>query len=127
MPSALAPRKRERAVSDTPSQSQKKSKTTGAEAIQGLTVSISRFGDNICKVLAIDPSLRTPHRRKEAMKLAQQETWLSNHDRLILCTVLEKDINAVDAYSALEIDDEDFQRMWIQQKVDTAKEEAERR
>lgn len=55
------------------------------------------------------------------MRLAQQETWLSNVDRLIFCTVLEKDINAVDAYSALDMDDTEFRQMWIQQKVDGAK------
>jgi hypothetical protein len=66
----------------------KKIKTTGAEAIDGLTQSISCFGDNICKVLAMDPLLQTPHSRKEALKLSQQEEWLSKGDQLIFYNVL---------------------------------------
>ncbi|KAN0141121.1 hypothetical protein V8E53_000877 [Lactarius tabidus] len=118
---ASASRKRERALSQTPPPSLKKIKTTGAEAINGLTQSISRFGDNICNVLAMDPSLRTPHRRKEALKLAQQEEWLSKADRLILYSVLERDINAVDAYASIDRDDQEFCEMWVCDKVATEK------
>jgi hypothetical protein len=113
--------KRERALSQTPPPSSKKIKTTGADAIKGLTQSITRFGDNICQVLAMDPSLRTPHRRKEALKLAQQEMWLSKSDRLIFYSVLERDINAVDAYASIDRDDHEFCEMWVGDKVDTEK------
>lgn len=112
-----ASRRREHAFSQTPPPSSKKVKTTGADAIKGLTQSISRFGDNICQVLAIDPSLRTPHHRKEALKLAQQEEWLSKGDRLIFYSVLEKDINAVDAYASIDRDDNEFCEMWVRDKV----------
>ncbi|KAH9172560.1 hypothetical protein EDB89DRAFT_1964914, partial [Lactarius sanguifluus] len=110
--------KRERALSQTPPPSSKKIKATGADAIKGLTQSISRFGDNICQVLAMDPILRTPHRRKEALKLAQQEEWLSRGDLLIFYSVLEKDINAVDAYVSIDRDDHEFCEMWVRDKVD---------
>jgi hypothetical protein len=99
----------------------KKTKTTGADAINGLTQSISRFGDNICQVLAMDPLLRTPHCRKEALRLAQQEEWLSKADRLIFFSVLEKDINAVDAYASIDRDDQEFCEMWVCDKVATEK------
>ena len=69
-------------------------------------------------MLAPDNSLRTPHRRKEAMKLAQQEEWLSKSDKLNFCLVLERDINAVDAYSVLDGEDSEFWQMWIQEKID---------
>ncbi|PPQ71303.1 hypothetical protein CVT26_011953 [Gymnopilus dilepis] len=46
-----ASRKRERAVSETPAASTKRVKLNAASAIQGLTQSIDRFGDNMCKVL----------------------------------------------------------------------------
>jgi hypothetical protein len=118
---SAASRKRERAFSQTPPPSLKKIKSTGADAIKGLTQSISRFGDNICQVLAMDPSLRTPHRRKEALKLAQQEEWLTKGDRLIFYSVLEKDINAVDAYASIDRDDQEFCEMWVRDKVDTEK------
>ncbi|KAF8964770.1 hypothetical protein BDZ97DRAFT_1918729 [Flammula alnicola] len=112
-----ASRKRERAVSETPAPA-KKAKVTGADAIQSLTASISRFGDNICKALAGDPSEKTPKRHTKAVKLAQKEDWLPMADRLILCNVLEKDIKAADAYTALDADDVEFRQMWIQEKVE---------
>ena len=87
-------RKRERATSETPIP-MGKAKITGADAIQSLTTSISRFGDNICKVLAGDPSEKTPKCHTKAVKLAQKESWLPMADRLILCNVFEKDIKAV--------------------------------
>jgi hypothetical protein len=69
----------------------------------------------------MDPSLRTPHRRKEALKLAQQEEWLSKGDRLIFFSVLERDINAVDAYASIDRDDREFCEMWVCDKVETEK------
>lgn len=99
----------------------KRKTTTAANAIQGLTQSISNFGDNICKVLAMDPALCTPNRRREAIKLAQKEDWLSIPDRLIFCNILEKDVAVIDAYAGLDRDNEEFCRMWIQQKVTIAK------
>lgn len=69
----------------------------------------------------MDPSLRTPHRRKEALKLAQHEEWLSKGDRLIFYSVLEKDINAVDAYASIDRDDHEFCEMWVCEKVDAEK------
>lgn len=99
----------------------KKAKITGADAIQSLTTSISRFGDNICKVLAGDPSEKTPKRHTKAVKLAQKENWLPVADRLILCNVFEKDIKAADAYTALDADDVEFRQMWIQEKVEEVK------
>ena len=65
----------------------------------------------------MDPLLRTPHRRKEALKLAQQEEWLSKGDRLIFYSVLERDINAVDAYASIDRDDQEFCEMWVRDKV----------
>jgi hypothetical protein len=111
-------RKRDRAVSETPIKSTKQSKISGPDAIQGLTQSISLFKDNICKVLAPDNSLQTPQRQKEAMKLAQQEDWLPKSDQLTFCIVLERDINAVDAYLVLDLEDQKFRQMWIQDKID---------
>ena len=67
----------------------------------------------------MDPLLRTPHRRKEALKLAQQEEWLSKGDRLIFYSVLERDINAVDAYASIDHDDQEFCEMWVSDKVAT--------
>jgi hypothetical protein len=100
----------------------KKRKSTGtADAIQGLTQSINNFGDNICKVLAMDPALCTPNQRKEAIKLAQREVWLSMPDCLVFCNILEKDVAVIDAYAGLDHGNEEFCQMWIQQKVDNAK------
>lgn len=100
----------------------KKAKTSGrnADRLHGLTESITNFGDNICKVLAVDPSLRTPHRRKEALKLAQGEKWLRMGDRLTFCLCLEKDIAAADAYLSLDPDDEEWRHLWINAKVQEA-------
>ncbi len=42
-------------------------------------------------------------------------------ERLIFCNILEKDVAVIDAYAGLDRDNEDFCRMWIQQKVDSAK------
>jgi hypothetical protein len=116
-------RKRERAISESPIQSKKKKMTGATEALHGLMQSIGSFGDNICKVLATDPqaALRTPNRRKEALRLAQHEEWLSKPDRLVLCNFLEKDVQAMDVYSVLDRSDEEFCHMWIQEKVDLAK------
>ena len=82
----------------------------------GLTQSISHFGDKICQVLAMDPSLWTPHFRKEALKLAQQEEF-SKGDQLIFYSVLERDINAVHAYASIDYDDQEFCEMWVCDKV----------
>ncbi|KAG6834298.1 hypothetical protein H0H93_010624, partial [Arthromyces matolae] len=111
-------RRRERALSETPAVSSKKARVSGAEAISSLTASISRFGDNMCKVLAGDPSERTPQRHRKALQLAQKEKWLSARDRLTLCKIIEKDIKAADAYLALDLDDAEFRELWIQEKVE---------
>ncbi|KAF8156760.1 hypothetical protein B0H34DRAFT_710447, partial [Crassisporium funariophilum] len=69
--------KHECASLPTPSiQSSKKRETASSHAIDGLTQSISVFGCDLCTVLAMDPKLRTPHRRKEAITRAQTEDWL---------------------------------------------------
>lgn len=112
--------KRERASSLGLEKSVKKRKTVTGNAIDGLTQSIAAFGENICKVLAVDPMLRTPARRKEALRLAQEEVWLSLRERLVFVKVLEKDINAVDSYIALDHTNVEFCHMWIQDKVDDA-------
>ena len=69
----------------------------------------------------MDPLLRTPHRCKKALKLAQQEEWLTKADRLIFYSVLERDINAVDAYASIDRDDQEFCEMWVSDKVATEK------
>ena len=71
--------------------------------------------------MAGDPSERTPKRHIKAVKLAQQETWLPITDQLILCNIFEKDIKAVDAYTALDDSDVEFRELWIQGKVDEVK------
>ncbi|KDR70345.1 hypothetical protein GALMADRAFT_144655 [Galerina marginata CBS 339.88] len=116
-----ASRKRERAISTTPAPSSKKGKMTGPDAIHGLTVSISRFGDNICKAMAGDPTQKTPQRHTKAVKLAQEEDWLPARERLLFCNVVENNIKAADAYLALNPDDIEFRRLWIQKKVDDSK------
>lgn len=97
--------------------SSKKIKTTGVDAIKGLTQLISCFGDNICQVLAMDLALWTLYHRKEALKLVQQEEWLSRGDWLIFYSVFEKDINAIDAYASIDRDDSEFCEMWVYDKV----------
>ena len=69
----------------------------------------------------MDPLLKTPHHHKEALKLAQQEEWLSKGDDLIFFSVLERDINAVDAYASIDCDDQEFCEMWVSDKVTTEK------
>ncbi|KAF9476666.1 hypothetical protein BDN70DRAFT_882131 [Pholiota conissans] len=121
-PRLLAKRERcDSLISFTPPLS-KKVKTTGrnADRLQGLTDSINNFGDNICKVLAIDPTLRTPHRRKEALKLAQGEKWMSMTNRLIFCRCLEKNIGTADGYLVLDADDQEWRRLWINAVVKEA-------
>jgi hypothetical protein len=71
--------------------------------------------------LAGDLSEKTPKHHTKAVKLAQKENWLPMADRLILCNVFEKDIKAVDAYTALNGDDIEFRQMWIQEKVEEVK------
>ncbi|KAF8164401.1 hypothetical protein BJ912DRAFT_914268 [Pholiota molesta] len=115
-------RKRQRAISVTPIHSEKK-KTRSArdDAFSGLTKSMNHFSDNICKVLAMDPSLRTPHRRAQALTMAQTEEWMSKTDRLLFYRVLQKDVEAVDAYNALDADDLEWRKMWITQMVEDAR------
>ncbi|KAF8155459.1 hypothetical protein B0H34DRAFT_859849 [Crassisporium funariophilum] len=91
--------------------------TASSHAIDGLTQSISVFGRDLCTVLAMDPKLRTPHRRKEAITRAQTEDWLPIQAQLTFVRVLEKDIQAVDAYLALNPEREDFYRLWIEDTV----------
>ncbi|KIJ90288.1 hypothetical protein K443DRAFT_15360 [Laccaria amethystina LaAM-08-1] len=118
-------RKRRRAVSPTPVKSLKK-KRPAAAAIDNLTQSISTFGENICKVLAVDPSaeLHSPRRRTKAVELAQEVEWLLMSDRLILVNIVETNVAAADAYIALNRKNEEFRQMWIQHKVDKAKDAA---
>lgn len=111
--------KHEHAPSGTPPSS-KRVRGSGAE-LQGLTASISQFSNNICKVLAGNPSERTPKHHAKAVKLAQQEMWLLIADWLILCNIFEKDIKAVDVYTALDDSDVESHEMWIQGKVDEVK------
>ncbi|CAA7270774.1 unnamed protein product [Cyclocybe aegerita] len=100
----------------------KKSCATRANAIHGLTKSIDNFGVNICKVLAMDPSLHTPQRCKDAVTEAQKESWLPPVDCLVFCNVLKRDISVVDTYLVLNKKDVEFSHLWIQDKVDQAKE-----
>jgi hypothetical protein len=48
-------------------------------------------------------------------------------DRLTLTILFEKDIQAADAYDALDKDNEEFRRMWLQEKLDEAKAQASAR
>ena len=105
-----------------PVKSIKKSRTTGADTIHGLTQSIDNFGTNLCKVLAMDPSLCTLQRHKDAVQEAQKESWLLPVDRLVFCNVLEQDINIVNTYLALDKGDLEFRHMWIEEKVNWMKE-----
>lgn len=65
----------------------------------------------------MDPLLQTPHCRKEALKLALQEEWLSKGDCLIFYSVLERYINVVDAYASIDHDNQEFCEMWVYDKV----------
>ena len=112
--------KREHARSKTPT-SLKKARGTGVEAIKSLTALIGHFSDNICKVLAGDPSEKTPKCHTKAVKLAQQEFWLPIADCLILCNIFKEDIKAADAYTACNGDDIEFHEMWIHGKVNEVK------
>lgn len=115
----MASRKRE-AEFDTAS-GKKKAKVTNADALLNLTASIGTFGDKVCSALAIDPTLRTPHRRSKALTQAQKETWLELGDRMVLFSILEQDIRAVDAYLAVEGGEKEFREMYINKKVAEAK------
>ncbi|KAJ3533577.1 hypothetical protein NMY22_g7274 [Coprinellus aureogranulatus] len=121
-PAAItASRKRERTAPSTPTA--KRTKMTGsAAAINGLTKSIDTFGDKVCAALAMDPELRTPHRRKQALAQCQKETWLSLSDRLLLYDILEGDVKAVDAYAMIDPEDREFREEWILRKLNKAKE-----
>ena len=111
-------RKRQRAPSSTPIKSVRKKTTTAREdAFHGLTQSMNHFSDNICKVLAVDPTLRTPHRRGKALALAQKEGWMTMPDKLVFYKVLQKDIAAADAYIALDTNNEEWRHMWITQTI----------
>jgi hypothetical protein len=103
-----------------------KKKRPSAVAIDSLTESISTFGENICKVLAVDPlaELRTPKRRTKAIELAQEEEWLPIADRLILVNIVESNVASADAYVALNHKNQEFLQMWIRSKVDSFKEAA---
>jgi len=90
---------------------------TGPEAINGLTSSLAEFGHNMVKVLAGDPSQKTPQRHRAAVANAQKEDWLTTEDQFCLCKVLEVNIKAVDAYSALDPMNQVFQKMWIRDTV----------
>ncbi|RXW11640.1 hypothetical protein EST38_g14215 [Candolleomyces aberdarensis] len=111
-------RKRERAETVTPAASTKKSKLTGPEAIQSLNQTFGKFGENICAALAMDPQLRTPSRRKQALKKVQLEKWLPASDRLLLYKHLESNINAVDAYASIDDEaDSEFRQLWITERL----------
>ncbi|KAF9524882.1 hypothetical protein CPB83DRAFT_909648 [Crepidotus variabilis] len=117
-----ASRKRERAVSNASQAApSKKGRTTGANAIKGLTTSIDIFGHNMAKALAGDPSEKTPQPHRRAVKAAQGEKWLPAGDRLVLCNIFKQNIKAVDAYEALEPDNTEFCKIWIQDKIDERK------
>lgn len=108
-------RKRERAVSVTPAvATSKKTRYTAADGIQSLNTTMARFGDNVCQAIAGDPA---HNRHKNAVKQAQTEGWLPMADRLILANLFEKNINAADAYDALDKDDEEFRQMWLKGKI----------
>lgn len=69
----------------------------------------------------MDPALRTPHRRSKALTMAQKEVWMDMHDRLVFYKVLQKDIEAADAYIALDTEDELWRQMWILQTIEDVK------
>ncbi|RXW11521.1 hypothetical protein EST38_g14333 [Candolleomyces aberdarensis] len=123
---AQAIRKRERAQTVTPSVSaSKKTKLSGPEAIQNLNQTFSKFGEDICAAISLDPLLRTPARRKEALKKLQQEVWLPTSDRLLLYNHFESDSKALNAYSALEdTADAEFRKAWIQARLEMLKDQA---
>jgi hypothetical protein len=118
--SAAASRKRERAEPSTPVS--KRTKVTGsAAAISGLTKSIDTFGDKVCAALSMDPELRTPHCHKQALARCQKEEWLPLDDRLLLYDILEEDSKAVDAYTMIDPNDQEFREEWINRKLNKAK------
>jgi hypothetical protein len=81
------------------------------------TISVTTSARSLPWILPCVP----PNRRKEAIKLARREVWLSMPDRLVFCNILEKDVAVIDAYAGLDRGNEEFCQMWIQQKVDNAK------
>ncbi|KAG6870927.1 hypothetical protein C0992_001412 [Termitomyces sp. T32_za158] len=73
----------------------------------------------MAKALAPPPSdtVIFASQRCAAIKQAEKETWLSLHDRLTFVKILEKDNTVVDSYLAIE--DEEFRRVWVQDKIDS--------
>jgi hypothetical protein len=53
--------------------------------------------------------------------MAQMEEWMSKTDRLLFYRVLQKDVEAVDAYNALDADYLEWCKMWIMQMVEDAR------
>ncbi|KAF8806056.1 hypothetical protein BYT27DRAFT_7224436 [Phlegmacium glaucopus] len=95
-----ASQKRKCAGSETPAHTVKKTKMSAVDAMAGtsmagLNTAIVRFGDSMCKALAGDPSEKTPHCHTKGY-----------------------------AYLALDPDDIEFCEMWMEDKVQEAKEAA---
>lgn len=91
-----------------------------ASALEGLGQSLGRFGDAIAQALAPIPSdaVVNARRRQDAIIRAQVlEKWLAMPDLLCFVNLLEKDPDAVAVYLAL--DDEEFRKVWVRNKVDT--------
>ncbi|PPQ97002.1 hypothetical protein CVT26_006411 [Gymnopilus dilepis] len=114
-------RKRERAGSDTPMPLSKRTKLNAATAIQGLTQSIDRFGDNMCKVLGGGSEHGSPARRQAAMAKALTERWLEFDDQCILHSVFEDNTKAADAYLSFKPDQSPFRRHWVGKKIRDAR------
>lgn len=94
---------------------------TGASALEGLTTSLAHFGDVISKALAPPPTeaeVSAGRREKAVVRAQKLEKWLATSDLLVFINILEKDMDAVSMYLALK--DEDFRKVWVQDKVDKA-------
>lgn len=99
----------------------KKTKLTGASALEGLTTSLSQFSTVVGKAFAPPPTESEvgANRREKAVIRAQElETWMSTSDLLAFVNILEKDMDAVTTYLALK--GENFRKVWVQDKIDRA-------
>jgi hypothetical protein len=98
----------------------KKAKLTGASALEGLTISLGKFGDAIAKALAPLPSdaVVNSARCQDAIIRAQiLEKQLSMPELLSFINLLKKDADAIAVYLTLE--DKEFRKEWVQNKVNS--------
>ncbi|KAF8873649.1 hypothetical protein CPB84DRAFT_1967138 [Gymnopilus junonius] len=115
-------RKRERASSETPAPLSKRTKLTAATAINGLTHSINRFGENICIAIGGGSEHSSPSRCKAAIRKVQTEDWLSWGDQLVMLGVFENNTKAADAYLSIDPKNSPFCHMWVENRLEEVKE-----